>query len=227
MVIELKKDSSIFLTGMTPDKAGDLKKAIINDKRGLGVLFKMVDGHLEEADRVQTELKLRTESSNAAVISFKINDSAYHYLVSYIDSFKLKGYDRLYNGLNRPREGGGSGCTAFGISFLELINALLPEYTSRWAVHINIPEKLIGSSADKRRVSIGSIFFAFRWARNKRPYRKLTLYEPYLIYEWINTAWNDEQQNAGGKYQLRQFGLAKGIEIDCRACMPQQPMFVK
>ena len=29
------------------------------------------------------------------------------------------------------------------------------------------------------------IFFTFKWAKAKQPYRQFTLYEPYLIYKWI------------------------------------------
>ena len=227
MVIELKKDTSILLTAMAIDEMTEFRKSILKDKIGLAVLFKLVAGHMEETAEVQTELIYRTQQSRAAFISFKITDSAYHYLKLYIDSFKLKCYDLLYNGLNRPRAGEGSGCTAFGISFLELINALSPEYTDKWAVKVNVPEKLIGDSATKKRVSVWRIFFSFSWARKNKPSRLLTLYEPWLIYKWINRAWDDEQKTPGGKYQLKKLGGAKGIEMDCRACMPKLPMFVK
>ena len=209
------------------DEVADLRKPILKDKIGLAVLFKLTPGHLEETAAVQAEINNRSRLGNTAFISFKISDSAYQHLKLYIDSFKLKGYDKLYNGSNSPRTGEGTGCTAFGISFLELINALIPEYTDQWAVKVNIPEKLIGDSAAGKKVSILRIFFSFRWAKKNKPSRLHTLYEPYLIYQWINKVWDEEQKYPTGKYQLKQLGLAKGVELDCGMCKPILPMFVK
>ena len=227
MVIELKKDTVVFLTGMVSDEIADLKNSILNEKIGLGVLFKLVKGHLEETSQVQSELRTRTKLAEAAFISFKISDSTYRYLLSFIDSFKLRGYDSLYNGFNMPRAGKGSGCTAFGISFLELINALLPEYSDKWAVHINVPEKLIGDKLNQRKVSIRRILFSFRWAGKAQAYRKLILYEPYLIYSWVNNIWKTEQNKPGRKYEFIQAGGARGVLVDCRDCLPISPMFTQ
>jgi hypothetical protein len=226
-VIELKKDTSVLLTGMAVNDVGDLRRSILKDKIGLGVLFKLTNGHLEETAEVQEELDQRIRTGNAAFISFKITDSAYQHLKLYIDSFKIKGYDKLYNGLNSPRTGEGAGCTAFGISFLELINGLHPEYTEHWAVKVNIPEKLIGDSVAKKGVGILRIFFSFRWAKKNKPARFHTLYEPYLIYQWVNRVWEEEQRIPAGKYELKQLGLAKGVELDCRSCRPVLPMFLR
>ncbi len=225
MVIELKKDSSLYLTGMVSDEMASLKNSILTEKIGLGVLFKVVKGHLEESSDVQSELKMRTQSAQAAFIRFNISDSAYQYLLSYIDSFKVKGYDKLYNGLNVPRAGKGCGCTAFGISFLELINALDPEYRNRWAVEIKVPQKLIGDTRQHKKVSLWSLFFAFNWAKGKQKYNNLLLYEPYLIYKWINRVWENELDNQKPKYQLITSGKARGLLVDCTTCSPVTPMF--
>lgn len=225
MVIELKKDSSFYFTGMVSDELMNLKNSILKEKIGLGVLFKLVKGHLEESREVQSELKLKTTSAQAAFISFNISDSAYHYLLSYIDSFKVKGYDKLYNGLNVPRAGKGCGCTAFGISFLELINALDPEYRNNWAIQVKVPEKLIGESGSKKKVSLRRLFFTFKWAKGKQTYRNLILYEPYLIFNWINTVWEKEPDNPNPKYKAITSGKARGLLMDCTACSPVTPMF--
>ncbi len=227
MVIELRKDSSSIFTAMATDDFTGFRRSVLKDKIGLAVLFKLEPGHLEKTADLKTELKYRIEESGAAFISFKISDSAYQYLRMYIDSFKIKGYDKLYNGLNMPRSGEGSGCTAFAISFLELINVLSPEYKDQWAVKLNVPEKLIGDTASKKRVSLWRIFFSFRWARKNKPSRPLTLYEPWLVYRWLNEVWDNEEKNPSGKYRLKKTGLAKGIEIDCYSCTPKLPMFTR
>ena len=224
MVIELKNDSSTTLTAIESDDIAVLSKAIKKEKIGLGVFFKPVPGHLEKNGVLQAELDNRILESKAAFITFKISDSAYQYLMLYVDSFKLRGYDKLYNGLNSPRTGEGSGCTAYGISFLELINALDPEYTKHWAVKAQVPEKLIGDG--KKKVSIWRIFFSFHWARKNEPSRYLQLYEPYLVYQWIHSVHASEQANPTGKYQLKMNGKVKGLEVNCIPCIPQYPRFL-
>jgi len=203
LIIELKKDSSSIFTAITADDFTSFRKNILKDKIGLAVLFKPEPGHFEKAEDIKAEIKYRSMESRAAFISFKISDSAYQYLRLYIDSFRIKGYDKLYNGLNNPRAGEGSGCTAFGISFLELINALTPEYREEWAIKVNVPEKLIGDTAAKKKVSLWPIFFSFNWAKKNKPFRPLNLYEPYLIYRWINKTWDSEQASPTGRYRLK------------------------
>ncbi len=227
MIVELKKDSSVLYTAMSLHEMTDFRESLMHRKLGLAVLFKMQEGLMETQADLQAELAYRTQHSRAAFIRFKISDSAYNYLKLYIDSFRIKGYDKLYNGDNQPRSGGGAGCTAFGISFLELINALPPEYADQWAVKVPVPEKLIGDSASGRKVSVWRIFFTNKWAGKNKPARWYVVYEPNYIYRWINRVWNAESKKPGGKYQLLRNGTAKGLLINCQTCMPVKPMFTR
>lgn len=227
MIIELKKDSSVLYTAMSLEGMTNFRESLLHRKLGLGVLFKMEDGIMESQSELQAELAYRTQHSKAAFISFAISDSAYQYLRLYIDSFRIKGYDKLYNGANQPRSGGGSGCTAFGISFLELINALQPEFADQWAVKVAVPEKLIGDTATGKKVSVWRIFFTNKWAGKNKPARWYVVYEPNYIYRWINRVWNAESKKPGGKYQLLRNGNAKGLLVNCDSCMPVKPMFTR
>lgn len=227
MVIELRKDTAVFLTGMVSDEISGMKNLLFKEKIGLGVLFRLVKGHMEKTKLVESELQMRTELGKAVFITFKLNDSAYNYLLSFVDSFKLKGYDTLYNGFNLPRSGKGGGCTAFGISFLELINALPAEYCDSWAVHVNIPEKLIGDTANQRKVTIWRLLRSFRWAKKNEPSRKFVLFEPSLIYRWINRVWSNGQNKTDTKYECIQIGHAKGLVVDCSQNTTVSPMFTR
>lgn len=225
LLVELKKGSSSIITGMAPDHPSEFKELIFKEKAGLSILFDVVDGHLERTERVKTELNLRTENSKAAFITYHISDSAYEYLRCYIDSFKARGYDNLYNGENEPRMGKGAGCSAFGVSFLELINALQPEYKENWAVQVDIPERLLGETIENKKVSVWKMLFSFSWAKKKEPSRSLMLYDPYLIYKWIKKKWKKENHNSNGIYKAKKINKAKGLEIECKDCEPQVPMF--
>ena len=222
IMIELKRDSSYLLTGMVAKHRTDPKKDFFKNKAGLGILFKVIEGRLEETEKVRSELLSRTQSGKVAFITYNITDSAYEYLKLYLESFKARGYDKMYNGNNNPRMGEGSGCSAFAISFLELINALMPEDHKNWTVKVDVPDKLIGGHTG-RKISLLRLFLSFRWARKNEPSTPLVLYDPYLMYKWINTVW--QQQDSLNRYTLKQIDKAKGLEIECKKCVPQFPMF--
>jgi hypothetical protein len=225
IMIELKKDSSYILTGMAPKKKSDLKKNVLKEKEGLGILFDVIDGHLEETELVRTELGGRLKKGKVAFITYNISDMSYGYLRSYLKEYKERGYDRLYNGKNLPRMGEGSGCSAFAMSFLELINALSPELSNDWTIKVNVPEKLIGGRYTDSRISLLRLFFSFRWAGKNEASMPLVLYDPYLMYNWIKAKCNIENANPGGTYAVKKSGNAKGLEVQCASCFPQLPMF--
>lgn len=226
MVVELRRDTAVFLTGMVADDLQNMRHSLLKDKMGLGVLFSCVRGHLEDKNEVLPELEQRLDGAGTAFIRFRISDSAYEYLCNYLDSFRRRGYDKLYNGENRPRAGRGAGCTAFGISFLELIGAILPEFREKWAVNLRIPASLIGDSTNHKRISLARIFFSFNWARPNKPFRQLVLFEPYRVYEWITSTWKKLKKRPEDCYQPVLSGNARGLEMDCRKYRPVMPMFV-
>lgn len=225
IMIELKKDSSYILTGMSPKHPAELKKNVLKNKEGLGILFKVIDGHLEETEKIRSELEYRTLTGKAAFITYNISDAAYEYLKLYIRSFKARGYDKMYNGNNLPRMGEGSGCSAFAISFLELINALFPEYANNWKIKVKVPDKLICSQPAGEKISLRRLLFSFRWAKNNEPFTTLELYDPTLMYKWINAAWEQGQYNLNSTHTLKKINNARGLEIQCDKCIPQFPMF--
>lgn len=225
IMVELKKDSSYILTGMAAKSGTGLRKNVMKNKEGLGVLFKVIEGHMEQTEKNISELDYKTKKGKVAFITYNISDSAYQYLRSYILSYAARGYDKIYNGKNEPRMGEGSGCSAFALSFLELINALLPEYNRNWKVKVDVPDKLIGGEATGKKVSLWRVLFSFRWAKKNQPYTPLALYDPYLMYRWINAKWKTEQHNVNGMYTPKKINKAKGLEIQCDKCLPQLPMF--
>ena len=214
-----------MLTAMSPIHPAALKKNVLKDKVGLSILFKVIDGHLEETEKIRSELEYRTQTGKVAFITFNITDAAYEYLKLYIQSFRARGYDKMYNGKNLPRMGEGSGCSAFAMSFLELINALSPEYNKNWKIKVKVPDKLIGSEPAGAKISLRRLLFSFRWAKNNESFTPLELYDPSLIYNWINAKWEQEQYNSNRTYTLKKINNAKGLEIQCDNCIPQLPMF--
>jgi hypothetical protein len=226
IVVELIKDNDTILTGMTATKNRTLFKPVFKEKYGLGVLYKLIEGRLEKRKNLSAEIDTRSKNEKIAFITFNINDTAYNCLKNYLDSFQLLGYDKLYNGMNEPRHGTGSGCSAFGVSFLELINILDNEFNREWKRQVAIPYKLIGGDQTGLRVRLRKVLFSFSWAKNKTPYSPLNLYDPSLIYSWIEKKFNDELKNSSGRYKLSKINNAKGLIIESRKeSKPQLPMF--
>ncbi|MBL0056673.1 MAG: hypothetical protein IPP31_10925 [Chitinophagaceae bacterium] len=226
IVVELRKDSSCLLTGIVADELSGMKRSILDEKLGLGILFTMVNGHLESTEKVSHELNRRIRYSRVAFMRFEITDSAYQYLKLYLDSFCIKQYDKRYNGLNRPRAGRGSGCSAFGISFLELIQAMNPFFHDQWSIHVRVPEKLIGEVETGKKVSLWRIFFRFHWLKRGEAGRELELFEPQLIYDWINREW----ENASRIPWIQPWkpvtaGNSRGLELNYRLGKCLVPMF--
>ncbi|MBL7764512.1 MAG: hypothetical protein JNJ58_00325 [Chitinophagaceae bacterium] len=228
VVVMLEKDGDTLLTGMVADRQKDLVNAVVFEKYGLGVLLKMFNGHLEQEQQLKRELARRTQTGKVAFITYHINDSSYHYLRTYVDSFQRLGYDRRYNGNNTPRMGGGSGCSSFGMSFLELIGELKPEFTKACTSSVAIPTALIGGEDRDRKVGLVKVFFSFRWAKAKQAYTRVTLYDPNLIYAWIQKTYEDEKSHPTGLISLLSIEKAKGIRIECeQSSKPAIPMFLK
>ena len=180
------------------------------------MLFKLFEGHLEIKENLIPEIEHRKKTGKIAFISFTFSNASYLYLKNYIDSFRLLGYDKLYNGLNEPRHREGSGCSAFGVSFLELINVLDPEFGREWSRDLSIANKLIGGEITGRRVVLGKVIFSFRWAKDKSQHTHLKLYHPELIYSWIQKKYVQLQKNPMIHYSTSTNRLVRGLIVDCR-----------
>lgn len=227
MLVELKDNTHFALVGSTTDEKTGNKKNVIKEGYGLGILFTSIKGKLEESDKNLHQIKERAEAGDIAFITVKINQSVFNRLWQYLQEYKAKGYDKCYNGYNKPREGLGAGCSAFAESFLEvggLANALP---TKEWAVQVAVPEALIGGPvADNKRVKFAKLFSAKAWANtNREAYRKLFLYEPTKLYHWIN----DKTKTIIDTDTLftNRLYKANGFTIDCRYIQPpQEPIWL-
>lgn len=226
VAVELAKDGDTLLTGMVADNKKDFFRSLFREKDGLGILFKFIDGHLEEKQFLGPEIEKRASAGRLAFIRFHINDSSYHYLQQYIDSFRHRGYDQLYNGWNDPLHGDGAGCTSFGVSFLELVHALDPEFTRQWIRDLPIPNRLLGNAITGIPVSVGQVFFSLGWAKDKTAHTHLRVYDPELMYRWIEHQYQQLNTKSSENFRAVKFGNARGVETDYREiCRPRFPMF--
>lgn len=208
--IELSSDDDTILTGMTSNNWRGFFEAFFLNKRGMALVFDVFPGHLETEADLRPEIDYRAEKGSMAFVRYKLTDESYDYLKTYIDSFKHYGYDQHYNGLNKPLEGKGAGCAAFAMSFMELVNILSPDHVHQWAVQVAVPDRLIGNEQLHRQVSPFSVYFSYNWAKDNEPYTDLLMFEPQLVYNWVEIEYMNVQST--GKPVL--YKNAKGIEFD-------------
>lgn len=210
IIVELAKDGDTILTAMTSDRQSDFFKSFLLHGRGMSLLFDIYPGHLEQREELRPEIDYFAEKGELAYIRYLINDSTFYFFKNYVDSFSYYGLDKYYNGANNPLEEKGAGCSAFAISFLELINAFDSTLISEWATQINIPNRLIGHSNWRGKVHPLRVVFSFNWAKKNEEYKPLFLFNPQLMYNWVQK----ESKNTNKKIKRISFKKAKGIEFD-------------
>lgn len=221
--------------------AGSTKKKLFVSGRkelmrgyGLGILFRGIEGKLEFDRALTRDLPTHYHNGDIAFIKARISKENFDRLVHYLEEYQQRGYDTIYNGLNKPREGLGAGCSAFGLSFFEVAGIIQQGWLESWTVNVRIPDYLIGGPLTGRFVSLEKVSYSAEWASEDEPHRVFSIVDPYLIYEWINEVWDklkfDAQQADGFDDEipvpvLR--GKARGLVYDFRQYpMPEEPVFL-
>lgn len=221
--------------------AGSTKKKLFTSGRkelmhgyGLGILFRGIEGKLEFDGALTRDLPTHYHNGDIAFIKARISQENFDRLVHYLEEYQLRGYDTVYNGLNKPREGLGAGCTAFGLSFFELAGIVQPDWLESWTVNVRVPYYLIGGPATGNFVPPEELFTVLEWAAKGEPHKVFSIIEPYLIYEWIHEAWD---RLTSGAQQVDGFdgeipvpvlrGRARGLVYDfSHYPVPEEPVFL-
>jgi hypothetical protein len=208
----------------------------VMDGYGLGILFAGIDGRLGFDKTVTQDLAHHYHNGKIAFIKARISAENYERLVNYLNEYRERGYDRIYNGLNKPREGLGAGCSAFGVSFFDVAGILQPGWEDSWVAEVKVPYYLIGGSATGNTVPISEVFSAKQWAGSDEPFRLFRIIDPYLIFEWINEKWTalmkeddlDFIAETGDNIHVTPViqGKARGLVYDFRDVhVPNEPVF--
>jgi hypothetical protein len=236
--VELNGPDYRAFTGSTKQRLFSSGSREIKEGYGLGILFHGIEGKLEWNEVVIQDLPSHYHNGDIAFLKIKISAENFERLRYYLDEYQRRGYDSIYNGLNRPREGLGAGCTAFGISFLEVAGVLQPDWEEAWFVDVRVPMNLIGGPLTGNFVPLEDLFFAKQWASPDEPHHVFRIADPYLMFEWIHFQWNllmtEDSDESGDKMfdldvevspVLRQ--KAKGLVFDFSSIpVPDEPVFL-
>jgi len=185
--MELKSpDGDRELTGSTTaaDAPSD-SDFITKHGYGLGVLFAPMKGALDSTEKLDGELIDRYKTGKVTFVRFIINKKAYDRMKQYIDEYREKGYDSIYNGTNEPRKGKGAGCSAFAVSFLDVCGYIDPYFTKNWVRRVKMPRHLVGGPITGNKVSLAKVLTNARWAKEGEDHIPLEMWDPQLMYEWV------------------------------------------
>jgi len=237
--VELSCGDQHLYTAMTSQNDSEERRALLHGY-GLGVLFKDYAGRLETSKEVSADLKAMNRVGRSSFVRFFISDATCARLMTYLREYHANGYDRIYAGLNgRPLRRQGSGCSAFGASFVELAGLMTPEFETQWMQTRIAPKRFVGGPLTHRRVSVLKILFAFRapWATDPEQGFLLHFWDPEKMDHWARQAYRDLRaaRAQGASHPARAFpwpavavslGKSPGVAFDAtHVPTPDGPIF--
>lgn len=207
------------MTGAIQSEKVDL---VLNKKVGFGALGSTIHGKMESEERIKKGIALYANRNKVSYIKFRINAEAATRILEFIDYYSRKnsyGFApcEYYNGALWPRyEHEGSGCSAYGISLLDIAN-LLPLESKDWYVDVNVPMELIGGEFNnKKKIKFSTIFRTKSWhngnGKEGVDYVNYKVFDPSIIHEWIL---NRRSQN-DSIFQREEENGVPGLVIDRR-----------
>lgn len=207
---------------------------VLREGYGLGILFKGIEGKIAHNKVVTQDLPVQYHNGGVAFIKALINEEIFNRLVYYLEEYQQRGYGKIYNGLNRPREGLGAGCTAFGMSFFEVAGIVQPEWEENWAESVRVPYQLIGGPLTGNYVPLEEVFTAKEWASPEELHMVFRIIDPYLIFKWIQEQYEllsaiqaDHSTLDGHMVIPSERGKARGLIYDFRSYpVPDEPVFL-
>jgi hypothetical protein len=216
----------IIAAGMRSGSRKEQKKLLRKDHYGLAILGADLEGKLENQADLEKTTKKYSKRGQLAFMTFFINDEATDRMIRFFRSY-IAGIDSngsagaRYGGAFWPRyQGEGSGCSAFVISFLDIAGLLVEEF-DEWKVGISIPMELIGGPYNENNeVRLRDVRKHKSWADDPAieisGQEYLEIYDPFLLYEWINVKF--DQRKIGDDLPVIPLYLnkSKGIMIDSR-----------
>jgi len=193
------KFSSPLLTetlyaGMTSKNKREQRDYLFKKKIGLGVLGVPLKGLLESPGDLMYYMNYHENQKDLAFITFEIGDHAARDIIDFFHQFSSNFNETyaqkdFYGGVFWPRyEFEGAGCTAFGISMLD-IAGIRGDEVNCWKRTINIPNEILGGEYNgNKKVKCRQIKKIESWALENdstRKYIAFEIYDPQLIYEWV------------------------------------------
>ncbi|WP_374028705.1 hypothetical protein [Bdellovibrio bacteriovorus] len=121
-------------------------------------------------------------------LELQLNDEQCARAQRYLKLYEDLGLDQIYGGLRSlPHEGEGAGCSAFAVSFLQILD-LFPESVDRaWRRELRVPLELMRTRSQSPRIGVlGYLRGRDRaWASPAEKHFVLKFWDPELMYNWV------------------------------------------
>lgn len=216
------------LTGMTTESQTEEIELAKDLGYGLGVMGADMLGKFDPAEKLQGELDMRYETGLVSYLRVLLSPENGARVARFFLEYQARGLHRHYGGANRPRYGEGAGCSAFGVAFLDVAGLLEPEYEARWKVVLRVPERLYGGPRTGHEIPLRRVMAWGRWAREDEPHVKTVMWDPSMIYDWVQERWQEEHEVPSERWIPELRGRARGLVVDARdRPAPAEPLWLQ
>lgn len=232
-------DPDGIMTGMRASSHKEPREMVLKEHYGLAILGADMTGELESKKELREKIEHLSRKGRLAFMTIRINQEATGRMTEFFNAYK-SGTEKegspgaRYGGAFWPRyRHEGAGCSAFVVSFLD-VAGLLEEQFDRWLVKIDIPMELIGGPYNNgKHVDTRDIKKYDHWAGHnsteKDPYEHFEIYDPTLMFEWIQELVDHPEKENSFQYSSLKLNKANGIYID-GTTMPvpeSEPIFME
>ncbi len=216
MTLKTQASPQTIIAGMTTFNNTEEVELVMKHGYCLGVLFADLMGKFDDGAELLKQIEERYGTGRVTCMKFLLSPSMGKKLLQYFTEYKEKKCDEHYGGANRPRYAEGGGCSPFGVSFIDVAGFMLPEYEKEWKVTLEVPKRLCGGPAFKKRVSFKSLINAGAWAKPGEDSALIEMWDPTLMFRWIVNEWKKEFAEPSGKYILEKNKKTISLILDCR-----------
>lgn len=222
--VELQCGKTHELTGMVGKNFDYLNQLLVN-QRGLGILYHSFEGQLEEKEDIQKELAEYFKTGHTNFLKIILNEQQCSRALTYLQEYRSQNVGRYYGLANRPRHGEGAGCSAFGTSFLDVLNLIDEDMREGWSQTVNIPLELAGAPLTEKSVSLLSVMFnSGSWAKENEKHQKLTFWDPDRMFAWVKNKAAKQHQS----YTVSKIENSLGIVMDkSHIPSPEEPIWLQ
>jgi hypothetical protein len=222
--VELECGEEHELTGMTGKKFDYLNQLLIEQK-GLGILYHSFEGGLEDKEKILPELTKFQKDGYSTFVKFILNPKQCLRASTYLKEYRKNNVGRHYGLSNRPRHGEGAGCSAFGVSFVDVLDILDQDMRDHWSQTVNIPLEYAGPPLRDQGVSLFKVMFnASSWAKESDKHQKLTFWDPDKMHQWVKKKVSLKQE----LYKIIKIKNADGVVFDkSHFPVPEGPIWLQ
>lgn len=178
------------LVGAMEKSASSSGKLLLSRQVGFALLESGWEGKLQTS--TETLQLLRGRSGNPdklGIVTYLVSPENCRRLTRYYKQYSSL-YDQgpMYYGFGpRPLRKEGSGCTAFGASFVEVAGFMTNELRGAWTTLRRIPLSLVAGHG-RTHVSVFDLLTsreAGAWSDPRAPHMALEFFDPDKMYEWV------------------------------------------